>query len=60
MTHNSSSLSLHLNLYKEAKKSNVNHKYAAVIFHRNRIVGIGHNFITSVPGKLKECVLCAL
>ncbi len=51
---------LHLNLYKEAKKSNVNHKYAAVIFHRNKIVGIGHNFITSVRGKLRECVLCSL
>jgi len=44
-------------LLHEAQKSNVAHKYAAIIYHRNHIVGIGHNYITNCSTKSRKCVL---
>jgi deoxycytidylate deaminase len=41
-------------LYSIAMKSNQRAKYAAIIIHRNRVVGIGYNFLISNSSNVSQ------
>jgi deoxycytidylate deaminase len=43
-------------LYLMAMKSNQRAKYAAVIIYRNRIIGIGYNYLTSYSSNVTRCL----
>ena len=47
---------LSLQLYTIANKSDQTSKYAAIIFHRNKIIGYGHNHLI-VNTSLAPCCL---
>ena len=32
----------------EAKKSNMNNRYGAIIIHRNKVISTGHNYYTHI------------
>ena len=40
-----------------AMKSNLRAKYAAVIIYRNRVIGIGYNYIHSYTTGVNQCLL---
>jgi hypothetical protein len=40
-----------------AMKSNVKAKYAAVIIYRNKVIGIGYNYINSYTTGINQCLL---
>mgnify|MGYP003332999316 CR=1 FL=1 len=40
-----------------AQKSDQQAKYAAIIYHRNKIVGLGHNYLIADTTKKKYCLL---
>jgi deoxycytidylate deaminase len=42
----------------QAKKSNLKHRYGAVLMHRNKIISTGYNYQTKLTGINKNCPLC--
>jgi hypothetical protein len=40
-----------------ANKSNQHAKYAAIILHRNKVIGIGYNHVDSFSTQLNQCLL---
>jgi deoxycytidylate deaminase len=40
-----------------ANKSNQHAKYAAIIIHRNKVIGIGYNHIDSFSTQTNQCLL---
>jgi hypothetical protein len=44
-------------LYLNAIKSNQRAKYAAIIIHRNKVIGIGYNHTDSYSTKSEQCLL---
>ena len=40
-----------------AMKSNVRAKYAAVIIYRNKVIGVGYNYINSYTTGINQCLL---
>jgi hypothetical protein len=40
-----------------AKKSNQRAKYAAIIIHRNKVIGVGYNHINSYSTQTNQCLL---
>lgn len=43
-------------LYLIAMKSNQRAKYAAIIIHRNKIIGIGYNHLISNSSNVSQCI----
>lgn len=42
----------------QAKKSNLKHRYGAVLLYRNKIVSMGYNYETKLSNINKNCPLC--
>lgn len=49
---------LTLQLFDLANKSDQSNKYAAIIFHRNKIVGMGYNYLLANTSLAPCCLLC--
>ena len=53
----SEKLSISEKLLHIAIKSNQRAKYAAIIIHRNKIIGVGYNHIGSYSTQTEQCLL---
>lgn len=53
-------LSLSEKMTSIALKSNQRAKYAAMIIHRNKVIGIGYNHLISNSTKYTQCLLRSL
>lgn len=51
------SINISEKLYLLANKSNIKAKYAAMIIYRNKVIGIGYNYIDSYSTNSKQCLL---
>jgi deoxycytidylate deaminase len=56
----SDKLNINEQLHLIANKSNQHTKYAAVIIHRNKVIGIGYNHIDSYSTQINQCLLRGL
>jgi deoxycytidylate deaminase len=43
-----------------AMKSNQREKYAAMIIHRNKVIGVGYNSVSSYSTLTEQCLLRGL
>ena len=50
-------MSINEKMYLLAMKSNIRAKYAAMIIHRNKVIGIGYNNIGSYSTNSTQCLL---
>ena len=46
-------------LFSEASRSTVDHQYSCAIFHRNRLLSIGHNRNLVHRSDIHQCLLRA-
>lgn len=50
-------MSINEELFTIAMKSNLRAKYAAIIIHRNKVIGVGYNYINSYSTQTDQCLL---